>query len=87
MRICVLDNNVPIGPVVEHDGDWSRHSIVHAPDESINLKEMSIKLGTERAIQSVAIATPEDLNANAEFFSPADSIMEMTGGGGMQKNL
>ena len=39
-----------------------------------------IELGDERAIQFVAMATPEDLKANAEFVRPADSIVEEPGG-------
>ena len=39
--------------------------------------------GDERAIQFVAMATPEDLKANAEFIRLADSFVEVPGG----KNL
>ncbi|KAL7542231.1 hypothetical protein ACHAXR_013354, partial [Thalassiosira sp. AJA248-18] len=42
-----------------------------------------MELGDERAIQFVAMATPEDLKANAEFIRLADSFVEVPGG----KNL
>ena len=42
-----------------------------------------MELGDERAIQFVAMATPEDLKANAEFVRLADSYVEVPGG----KNL
>ena len=41
------------------------------------------EFGDERAIQFVAMATPEDLKANAEFIRLADSFVEVPGG----KNL
>jgi len=37
-------------------------------------------LGDEKAIQFVAMATPEDLKANAEFVRLADSFVEVPGG-------
>jgi len=42
-----------------------------------------MEFGDERAIQFVAMATPEDLKANAEFVRLADSYVEVPGG----KNL
>lgn len=42
-----------------------------------------MELGDERAVQFVAMATPEDLKANAEFIRLADSYVEVPGG----KNL
>jgi acetyl-CoA carboxylase/biotin carboxylase 1 len=42
-----------------------------------------MELGDERAITFVAMATPEDLKANAEFVRLADSFVEVPGG----KNL
>lgn len=39
-----------------------------------------MELGDERAIQFVAMATPEDLKANAEFIRLADSYVEVPGG-------
>ena len=42
-----------------------------------------MELGDEKAIQFVAMATPEDLKANAEFIRLADSFVEVPGG----KNL
>jgi len=42
-----------------------------------------MELGDERAIQFVAMATPEDLRANAEFIRLADSFVEVPAG----KNL
>ncbi|KAJ1475804.1 Pre-ATP-grasp domain-containing protein, partial [Baffinella frigidus] len=39
-----------------------------------------MQLGDERAIKFVAMATPEDLNANAEFVRLADSFVEVPGG-------
>ena len=42
-----------------------------------------MELGDERAIQFVAMATPEDLKANAEYIRLADSFVEVPGG----KNL
>jgi acetyl-CoA carboxylase/biotin carboxylase 1 len=42
-----------------------------------------MELGDERAIQFVAMATPEDMKANAEFIRLADSYVEVPGG----KNL
>jgi acetyl-CoA carboxylase / biotin carboxylase 1 len=39
-----------------------------------------MELGDERAITFVAMATPEDLKANAEFIRLADSFVEVTGG-------
>jgi acetyl-CoA carboxylase/biotin carboxylase 1 len=39
-----------------------------------------MELGDERAIQFVAMATPEDLKANAEFIRLADSFVEVPGG-------
>ena len=39
-----------------------------------------MELGDERAIQFVAMATPEDLKANAEFVRLADSFVEVPGG-------
>jgi acetyl-CoA carboxylase/biotin carboxylase 1 len=42
-----------------------------------------MELGDERAIQFVAMATPEDLKANAEFIRLADSFVEVPAG----KNL
>ena len=42
-----------------------------------------MELGDEHAIQFVAMATPEDMKANAEFIRLADSFVEVPGG----KNL
>jgi len=42
-----------------------------------------MEFGDERAVQFVAMATPEDLKANAEFIRLADSFVEVPGG----KNL
>jgi acetyl-CoA carboxylase / biotin carboxylase 1 len=42
-----------------------------------------MELGDERAVTFVAMATPEDLKANAEFIRLADSFVEVPGG----KNL
>jgi len=42
-----------------------------------------MEFGDERAIQFVAMATPEDLKANAEFIRLADTFVEVPGG----KNL
>ena len=42
-----------------------------------------MEFGDERVIQFVAMATPEDLKANAEFVRLADSFVEVPGG----KNL
>jgi acetyl-CoA carboxylase/biotin carboxylase 1 len=42
-----------------------------------------MELGDERAVQFVAMATPEDLKANAEFIRLADSFVEVPAG----KNL
>jgi len=39
-----------------------------------------VQLGDDRAIEFVAMATPEDLNANAEFIRLADSFVEVPGG-------
>mmetsp|Transcript_23591 Transcript_23591/g.76855 ORF Transcript_23591/g.76855 Transcript_23591/m.76855 type:complete len:2137 (+) Transcript_23591:142-6552(+) len=39
-----------------------------------------MELGDEKAIKFVAMATPEDLNANAEFIRLADSFVEVPGG-------
>jgi acetyl-CoA carboxylase/biotin carboxylase 1 len=39
-----------------------------------------MELGDERAIQFVAMVTPEDLKANAEFVRLADSYVEVPGG-------
>jgi len=39
-----------------------------------------MELGDEKAIQFVAMCTPEDLNANAEFIRLADSFVEVPGG-------
>jgi len=39
-----------------------------------------MELGDERAIQFVAMATPEDIKANAEFVRLADSFVEVPGG-------
>merc|ERR1712151_550714 len=39
-----------------------------------------MELGDERAVQFVAMATPEDLKANAEFIRLADSFVEVPGG-------
>eukprot|EP00536_Pseudo-nitzschia_multiseries_P003372 jgi/Psemu1/318156/estExt_fgenesh1_pm.C_520003 len=39
-----------------------------------------MELGDERAIQFVAMASPEDINANAEFIRLADSYVEVPGG-------
>lgn len=39
-----------------------------------------MELGDDRAIQFVAMATPEDLKANAEFIRLADSFVEVPGG-------
>jgi acetyl-CoA carboxylase/biotin carboxylase 1 len=39
-----------------------------------------MELGDERAIQFVAMASPEDLKANAEFIRLADSFVEVAGG-------
>jgi acetyl-CoA carboxylase/biotin carboxylase 1 len=39
-----------------------------------------MELGDERAIQFVAMASPEDLKANAEFIRLADSFVEVPGG-------
>lgn len=39
-----------------------------------------MELGDERAIQFVAMATPEDMKANAEFIRLADSFVEVPGG-------
>ena len=42
-----------------------------------------MEFGDEKAIQFIAMATPEDLKANAEFIRLADSFVEVPGG----KNL
>ena len=39
-----------------------------------------MELGDERAVQFVAMATPEDIKANAEFIRLADSFVEVPGG-------
>ena len=39
-----------------------------------------MEFGDERAIQFVAMASPEDINANAEFVRLADSYVEVPGG-------
>ena len=39
-----------------------------------------MELGDERAIQFIAMATPEDLKANAEFVRLADSFVDVPGG-------
>jgi acetyl-CoA carboxylase / biotin carboxylase 1 len=39
-----------------------------------------MELGDERAIQFVAMATPDDMKANAEFIRLADSFVEVPGG-------
>lgn len=39
-----------------------------------------MELGNEKLIEFVAMATPEDLNANAEFIRLADSFVEVPGG-------
>ena len=39
-----------------------------------------MELGDERAIQFVAMASPEDIKANAEFIRLADSFVEVPGG-------
>lgn len=39
-----------------------------------------MELGDERAIQFVAMATPQDMKANAEFIRLADSFVEVPGG-------
>ncbi len=39
-----------------------------------------VELGNERAIQFVAMATPEDLKTNADFARLADSFVEAPGG-------
>lgn len=39
-----------------------------------------MELGDEGAIQFVAMATPEDIKANAEFVRLADSYVEVPGG-------
>lgn len=36
--------------------------------------------GKERAIQFVAMATPEDLRANAEYIRMADEVVDVPGG-------
>ncbi|KAJ8902898.1 hypothetical protein NDN08_006218 [Rhodosorus marinus] len=38
------------------------------------------ELGDDRAIEFIAMATPEDLNANAEFIRLADAFVEVPGG-------
>ena len=38
------------------------------------------ELGDENAIEFIAMATPEDLNANAEFIRFADDFVEVPGG-------
>jgi acetyl-CoA carboxylase/biotin carboxylase 1 len=40
-----------------------------------------MELGDEKLIEFVAMATPEDLNANAEFIRLADSFVEVPAGG------
>jgi acetyl-CoA carboxylase/biotin carboxylase 1 len=39
-----------------------------------------MELGDERAVQFVAMATPEDMKANAEFIRLADAFVEVPGG-------
>jgi len=39
-----------------------------------------LTLGDEQAVQFVAMATPEDLNANAEFIRQANGYVEVPGG-------
>jgi len=39
-----------------------------------------MELGDEKAIEFIAMATPEDLNANAEFIRLADRFVEVPGG-------
>eukprot|EP00534_Pseudo-nitzschia_fraudulenta_P008502 CAMPEP_0201147778 /NCGR_PEP_ID=MMETSP0851-20130426/9292_1 /ASSEMBLY_ACC=CAM_ASM_000631 /TAXON_ID=183588 /ORGANISM="Pseudo-nitzschia fraudulenta, Strain WWA7" /LENGTH=2078 /DNA_ID=CAMNT_0047423721 /DNA_START=36 /DNA_END=6272 /DNA_ORIENTATION=- len=39
-----------------------------------------MELGDERAVQFVAMASPEDINANAEFVRLSDSYVEVPGG-------
>lgn len=36
--------------------------------------------GNERAVQFVAMATPEDLRANAEYIRMADEVVDVPGG-------
>lgn len=36
--------------------------------------------GKERAVQFVAMATPEDLRANAEYIRMADEVVDVPGG-------
>jgi len=43
-----------------------------------------MELGDESAIKFVAMATPEDIAANAEFVRLADSFVEVTGGKNLQ---
>lgn len=38
------------------------------------------EFGSEQLITFVAMATPDDLNANAEFIRLADSFVEVPGG-------
>lgn len=44
------------------------------------------EFGSEQLITFVAMATPDDLNANAEFIRLADSFVEVPGGCGMMWN-
>ena len=39
-----------------------------------------MELGDERALEFIVMATPEDLNANAEFVRLADEYVEVPGG-------
>ena len=41
------------------------------------------EFGSEQLITFVAMATPDDLNANAEFIRLADSFVEVPGQGGL----
>lgn len=50
------------------------------PPRALCLFKAYETFGNERAVQFVAMATPEDLRANAEYIRMADEVVDVPGG-------
>lgn len=73
--------------VIQHEGHTVIRKVLIANNGIAAVKEIrSVRkwayetFGDERAIQFVAMATPEDLKANAEYIRMADQYVEVPGG-------
>lgn len=73
--------------VAEHGGDCPIHRVLLANNGIAAVKEMrSVRkwayetFGNDRAIEFIAMATPDDFKANAEYIKMADRVVNVPGG-------